>query len=136
MGEDILNTSSHVKYVGAMRIQEHLDNLLLLLLQNDLQELGTCLENFGLPSPNKSSIIEDQPHIIQDEMFDQLEQEMKTKQNLTTLNSEQILAYQMILKAIMDSNEIKWIFLLMPQVDMGKHFCWKLCYQRFDQLGK
>ena len=136
MGEDILNTSSHVKYVGAMRMQEHLDNSLLVLLQNDLQELGTCLENFGLPSPNKSSIIEDQPHIIQDEMFDQLEQEIKTKQNLTTLNSEQTLAYQMILKAIMDSNEIKQIFFIDAPGGYGKTFLLETVISMVQSVGK
>ena len=121
MGEDILHASSGVN-VSAMRIQDHLDNSLLLLLQNDLQELGTSLEKFGLPSTNKRCIIDNQPHIIQDEMFNELDQEEKTKKNLITLNLEQTLAYQMILKAIMDSNESKWIFFINAPGGYGKTF--------------
>ena len=103
-------------------MQDHVDNSVLLLLEIDLHEFGTCLENFGLPTPNKSAIIGDQPHAIQEEMFDVMEQEERTKQNLETLNCEQTLAYQMILKAITDGNEPKRLFFIDAPGGHGKTF--------------
>ena len=55
-------------------------------------------------------------------MFNELDQEEKTKKNLITLNSEQTLAYQMNLKAIMDSNESKRIFFINAPGGYGKTF--------------
>ena len=80
------------------------------------------MENFSLPTPDKSAIIGDQPHTIQEEMFDVVEQEQKTKQNLETLNCQQTLAYQMILKAITDSNEPKRLFFIDAPGAMVRHF--------------
>ena len=68
------------------QLQEHVENSVLLLLQSELHELGTCLENFGLPSPQRELITDEQPRVITDEIFDELDQETKTLQNLATFN--------------------------------------------------
>ena len=130
MGEDIPHKSSQLRHVKGKTLQDHVDNSILLLLEIDLHEFGTCLENFGLPTPNKSAVIGDQPQAIQEEMFDVLEQEERTKQNLEertkqnleTLNCQQTLAYQMILEAITDGNEPKRLFFIDAPGGHGKTF--------------
>ena len=122
MGEDILWKSSQLKFLNITSIQDHVDNSVLLLLQADLHELGTCLENFALPTPKKNSIIHDQPHVIKDEIFDKLEQERKTRHNLKTFNQEQTLAYQIILKAVLNSKEPMRLFFINAPGGYGKTF--------------
>ena len=47
------------------------DNDVLLLLQDELEGMHTCLENFGLPTPDKSKRrIQKIPEVIRDEVFD------------------------------------------------------------------
>ena len=122
MGEDILWKCSHTKIINSARVQDHVDNSVLLILQTDLNELGTCLENFGLPTPNKHSIVHDQPHVVRDEIYDESEQERKTRHNLHTFSKEQTLAYQMILKAVLDSEESKRLFFINAPGGYGKTF--------------
>ena len=122
MGEDILQKLSCVQKTNARQLQEQAENSVLLLLQSELHELGTCLENFGLPCPQIENIGYEQPRVITDEIFDELDQEIKTMQNLATFNSEQTLAYQRILKAILDSDETQHLFFINAPGGYGKTF--------------
>ena len=122
MGEDILRKCSQTKFMDTTRQQDHVDNSILFLLQTDLHEFGTCLENFGLPAPEKSAIVHGQTHVVNDEIFDELEQERKTRHNLHTFNQEQTSAYQIILKAVLDSEESKRLFFINAPGGYGKTF--------------
>ena len=135
IGEDIL-WQSQMKFINIAKLQDHVDNSVLLLLQTDLYELGTCLENFGLPTPQKSSIIHAQPHIVKDEIFDEMEQERKARHNLQTFNKEQTFAYQMILKAVLDSEESKRLFFINAPGGYGKTFLLETVLSTVHSVGK
>ena len=91
MSEDILQKLSNMRNKNANQLQEHVENSVLLLLQNELYELGTCLENFGLPIPQQENSVDELPYVITDEIFDESDQEMKTLQTWlhSTLNKHQ-----------------------------------------------
>ena len=113
-----------------------MDNSVLLLLQDELNELGTCLENFGLPTPNKNSIVHDQPRVIQDEMFDKLEQEIRARKNIEKLNFEQTSAYQMILKAIIECDKPRRLFFINAPGGCGKTFLLEIVLSSVHSVGK
>ena len=136
MGEDILQKLSNVWKRNAKQLQEHVDNSVLLLLQNELHELGTCLENFGLPCPVRENIADEMPRIITDEIFDESEQERKTLQKLATFNSEQTTAYQKILNAILDSDEPQHLFFINAPGGYGKTFPMETLLPSVRAVGK
>ena len=136
MGEDMLQKSSQISHINVTRLQEHVDNSVLILIQSELHELGTCLENFGLPTPSKSNIVDDQPRLIQDEMFDELEQEVRATQNIEKLNSQQTAAYQMILKAVIDSDEPRRVFFIDAPGGYGKTFLLETVLSSICSVGK
>ena len=136
MGEDMLQKSSQIIHINVTRLQEHVDNSVLILIQSELHELGTCPENFGLPTPSKSNVVDDQPHLIQDEMFDELEQEVRATQNIEKLNSQQTAAYQMILKAVIDSDEPRRVFHIDAPGGYGKTFLLETVLSSIRSVGK
>ena len=136
MGEDILQKVSNIGKKNPTQLQEHIENSVLLLLQNELYELGTCLGNFGLPCPQKENIAEEQPRIITDELFDESDQEKKTLQNLATFNSEQTEAYERILKAILDSDEPQHLFFVNAPGGYGKTFLMETLLSSVRAVGK
>ena len=136
MGEDILQKVCNIGKKNPRQSQEHVENSVLLLLQSELHKLGTCLENFGLPCPQKENIADKQPCSITDEIFDESDQEKKTLQNLATFNSEQTAAYQSILKAILDSDEPQRLFFVNVQGGYGKTFLMETLLSSVRAVGK
>ena len=82
MGEDILWKVSKMESIHPTKLSAHVDNSVLLLLQNDLCELGTSLDNFGLPTPNTDDIVYGYPHVIQDEILRCQSSKQKAKEIL------------------------------------------------------
>ena len=70
MGEDIFRQASMSLQVSTQNIRKGVDNEVLILLQEELEGMGTCLEKFGLPTPDTESRIQRIPRVIQEEMFD------------------------------------------------------------------
>ena len=54
MGEDIKNASAYLQ-VAEDNLNKQVENEVLLLLQDDLEALNTCLQDFGLPVPEKQN---------------------------------------------------------------------------------
>ena len=75
-----------------------------------------------MPTLNKSNIVDNQSHVIQGEMFDELEQEVRAIQNIEKSNPQKTAAYQMILKAVIDSNEPRGVFFIDALDGYGKTF--------------
>ena len=66
---------------------QYIDNSVLLLLKDDLIELGSCLENFGLLTLDRDVLCVECPHVIQDEIFDTSEQEAKSQKKKYVLST-------------------------------------------------
>ena len=136
MGEDILQKLSNMGTKNAVQLQEHVENSVLLLLQSELHELGTCLENFHLQCPQREKIVDEQPRVIADEILDECDQEKKTLQNLATFNSEQTSAYQRILQAVLDSDEPQCLFFINAPGGYGKTFLMETLLSSVRAVGK
>ena len=93
MGEDIMWKASNSRDVEICKIPAYVENSVLALLQDELFELGSSLELFNLPAPNPDSHQCTVPCLIQEEMFDCIKQNAKSKENIASLNPEQELAH-------------------------------------------
>ena len=70
MGEDLLRHNSESTQASIQDFRKCIDNEVLILLQEELEGMGTCLENFGLPAPDMKNRIQRMPKVIQEELFD------------------------------------------------------------------
>ena len=52
IGEDLLRQLPNYLQMSTQELRKHVDNELLILLQDELEGMGTCLEKFGLPTPD------------------------------------------------------------------------------------
>ena len=88
------------KFVEKNGIQ--LDNRceVLILLQEELEGMGTCLEKFGLPSPNMQNRIQIIPRVIQEEMYDAPLQKCISESKCKNLNPDQQNAFSTVMKAV------------------------------------
>ena len=78
------------------------ENEVLLLLQEELEGMGTCLERFGLPSPDIKNKIQNVPRAIAEEMFDIVKQKEIINMKCEQLNMDQYDAFCVIMKAVQD----------------------------------
>ena len=121
MGEDIMWKASNSRDVDICKIPAYIENSVLTLLQDELFELGSCLELFNLSAPNPDSLQCTVPCLIQEEMFDSIKQNAKSKENIASLNPEQGLAHKLILQCVVGNEEKGNYSSSIHQVDMGKH---------------
>ena len=70
MGEDLLREIFISYQVSTQQKGKCVDNEVLILLQEELEGMGACLEKFGLPTPDMETRIKRIPKVIQEEMFD------------------------------------------------------------------
>ena len=70
MGEDLLRQKSTSMHISAQDLSKNVANEVLILLQEELEGMGSCLERYGLPTPDMQIRIQNIPKIIQEEMFD------------------------------------------------------------------
>ena len=70
MGEDPLRQNSESTQASIQDFRKCIDNEVLILLQEELEGMGTCLENFGLLTPDMKNRIQSMPKVIQEEPFD------------------------------------------------------------------
>ena len=95
---------------------------MLLLVEDDLMQLGSCLENFGLPKLNRSAILVQNPQVIQDELYNTSYQKAKSLEKLSCLNSEQQQAHEMILHSVLKNGAGRQIFFINAPGGYGKTF--------------
>ena len=94
MREDIMWKTLKSGTVDKSKLDEYVGNSVLLLIEDDLMQLGSCLENFGLPKANRSAISVQNPQVIQDELYNTSDQKAKSLEKLSCLNSEQQQAHE------------------------------------------
>ena len=58
MSEDVLREYSTLKHVPANSLHQCVENEVLHLPQEEMEAMGSCLENFGLPVPQTCRILE------------------------------------------------------------------------------
>ena len=89
MAEDILREFTTYPHISSQDLRLCVDNEVLILLQEELKGMGTCLEKFGLPTPNKQNRIQKIPRIIQEELFDVDVQKNKSQSKYQSLIKDQ-----------------------------------------------
>ena len=82
MGEDIMWKASNSRDTEICKIPAYIENSVLALLQDELFELGSCLELFNLPAPNPDSLQCTVPHLIQKEILIVSNKMQKAKKTL------------------------------------------------------
>ena len=122
MGEDILRQGSISISVSTQDLRQYVDNEVLILLQDELEGMGTCLEKFGLPTPDLQNRIQRIPKVIQDEMFDISVQRGISEIKCSHLNTDQHNAFCKIMKAVEDENHTERLFFLNAPGGYGKTF--------------
>ena len=70
MGEDLLRQMSVSVQTSIAALRKCADNEVLMLLQEELEGMGACLEQSGLPIPDAQQRIHRIPKVIQEEIFD------------------------------------------------------------------
>ena len=80
------------------------DNTVLLHLQDELEHMGICLENFDLPTPDKCNRVKRIPQVIQDEMFNIGIQKLKDEEKCQSFNAEQQTAFSILMEAVYGDN--------------------------------
>ena len=66
MGEDIMWKASNSENIEVCKIPAYVENSVLTFWQDELFELGSCLELFNLPAPNPDSLQYTVPCLIQE----------------------------------------------------------------------
>ena len=112
------------------------DNEVLILLGDELDAMGTCLENFGLPVPDRQSRIQKVPRAIQEEMFDAERQKDISEVKCQSLNSDQQEAFHAVMKAVNDEDHSENGSFLMHLEVMEKHFSLKHYCPQYEEWEK
>ena len=136
MCEDILWKVSKMESIHLTKLSGHVDNSILLLLQNDPCELATSLDNFGMPTPNTDDIVYGYPCVMQDEIFEVSEQQTKSQRNIATFNLQQALAHQMILQSVLDSEYPQRLFFINAPGGYDKTFLMETLLSTVCSMGK
>ena len=122
MGEDVFRHIPTNLHISAKKCRMQVDSKVLLLLQEDLEGMGTCLERFGLPTPDKENWIQRIPNAIAEEMFDTEIQKEISNLKCKQLNMDQQDAFCGIMKAVQDEKYPQQLFFLNAPGDIRKHF--------------
>ena len=120
MGEDLLRQLPNYLQRSTQESRKHVDNEVLILLQDELEGMRTCLEKFSLPTPDMQNRIHKVPKVIQEEMFNFPVQKEISEMKCQLLNTDQHQAFALIMEAIQDKNHPQ-CFLSMLQEAMAKH---------------
>ena len=120
MEEDIFRQTTSEDLSQEMR--KHVENEVLIMLQEELEGMGMCLEKFGLPTPDMKNRIQRIPHIIQEEMFDVSAQKEMIHIKCCTLNKDQYSAFCKIMKAVEHEDHPERLFFLNAPGGYGKTF--------------
>ena len=120
MSEDLLREASMSLPNSRQDFTKYAENMTLLLLQLELEAMGTCLKDFGLPIPDNCNRLKKVPRVIQDEMFDDEKQRDVSEMRKRSLNQGQQSAFHTIMKAVLDENHQQRTFFLNAPGGYGK----------------
>ena len=112
--------------VRTMELPTYVENSDLCLLQDDLSELVTCLENFGLPTPNM---------VYKMKCLTHLNKQQRSK-NITCLNSQQEMAHTMILASFLGDGNGPGMFFINAPGGYGKIFLMETILSSMCSAGK
>ena len=138
MGEDLLREAFGVSHrpVQDQHLKAQVDNAVLILIQDQLEEMGSSLEHYGLPTPNKDKRIRKIPQIIQDEIFDVDCQKSISETKCKNLNKDQENAFSTIMKAVYDETQPQRLFFLNAPGGYGKTFLIETLLSTVRGMGK
>ena len=108
----------------------------LLMLQEDLEAMSTCLENFGLPTPKKVTSMIKVPLVIQEEISDASVQREISENKCKNLNEDQQNAFCAIMKAVEDDTHQQRMFFLNAPGGYGKTFLIEALLSSVRSMGK
>ena len=100
MGEDIMKDIPTFIQMSDEEKRISVDNEVLLILQEELEGMGTCLERFGLLTPDIKNKIQRIPRVIAEEMYDVEYQKEISNIKCKKLNMDQQDAFYAIMKAV------------------------------------
>ena len=136
MGEDLLRQRSMTLQVSAQQLQKLVENEVLILLQDKLKGMGTCLEKFGLPTPDMQNRMQWIPKIIQEEMFDVHAQKDISEIKCQSLNVDQHNAFHAIMEAVENETHSERMFFLNAPGGFGKTFLIEAILSTVRAMGK
>ena len=136
LGEDLLRDIPASVGASMEQIRECVDNEVLCQLQQELEGMGACLEQFGLPTPNTQNRIQRIPKVIQDEMFDVGKQKDISHHKCIRLNADQQEAFCTIMKAVHNENHPQKMFFLNAPGGYGKTFLIEALLSTVESMGK
>ena len=110
MGEDVIQQIPVHLQVSDEECRNKVDNEVLLLLQEELEGMGLCLERFGLPTPDMQNRLQRILRVIAEEMFDTENQKEISNSKYVQLNEDQHKAFCAIMQAD-DETHPKQFFL-------------------------
>ena len=136
MGEDLLTQRSMTLQVSAQHLQKLVENKVLVLLQEELEGMGTCLEKFGLPTPDMQNRMQWILKIIQEEMFDVHAQKDISEIKCQSLNVDQHNAFHAIMEAVENETHSERMFFLNAPGGFGKTFLIEAILSTVRVMGK
>ena len=136
MGEGILRQLSMSAQISVEDLQKLANNEVLLLIQDELEGMGACLEQFGLPTPSSQKRIQKIPKVIQEEIFDVANQKEISNFKHQQLNMDQQDAFCAIMKAVHDENHPHKMFFLNAPGGYGQTFLIETLLSTVRGMGK
>ena len=107
---------------------------------DDLSETGTCLENFGLLTPNRDVHFLLSAHVLYKmKCFDtseQAEESQKKTQNISCLNSQHEMTHKMILASALGDGDGPGMFFINAAGGYGKAFFMEMILSSIHSAGK
>ena len=125
LGEDILQmiwTSCYgIQHTSRDDAVKKVENEVLLLLQDELEAMGKCLEMYNLPIPDKDMGIERVPRVIQEELFNVEYQKSINDRKFSSLNADQKNAFTIVMRAVNNPTHLQRIFFINAPGVMERH---------------
>ena len=122
MGEDISQNVPLVHTMCSAEKQIYVIKEVLLLLQEELEGMGSSLEVFGLPSPSLEFHIQRVPNTISEEIFCAKHQADTGRRKYEQLDADQAHAFAVIMEAVNDVTHVNRLFFLNAPGGYGKTF--------------
>ena len=136
MSEDLLKEAKAYLQLPTDELKWHAENEVLLLIQEELESVNTCLQDFGLPLPEIQNSSLKIPKVIQEEMFDANSQIEISEVKCRSFNPDQQKSFCTVMKAIEDEDYPQRVFFLNAPGGYGKTFLIEALLLRVREIGK
>ena len=135
-GEDIIGCIRTSLQMSKEQYQMKADNEVLILLQEELDGMGSCLEKFGLPAPDLQNQVQRIPKVIAEEMYNVDSQQEISNAKSAKLNMDQHDAFCAIMKAVQNEHHLQRLFFLNALGGYGKTFLIEALLSSVRGMGK